>query len=242
MEALCCGTLLIDLFIYLFISGQGSWSELNGGKKINGGRYGANQDFEVRGFNFTKYKKVQGLWIFLHRKHVQMASRIEQVISAHSCYFESRCKYAHLPGLSTSSPCNRSPRVKSVGWYLGLCQAHVRLRLTTIAMGSSLWESFTRDTWMRLPSGSTWWTNLAVALENMTSARENYRKLMEIFFFPLIWLNQFPKVIFSSKQNLGGCPESRKKVPWMPPHWCNHTCNDNTLTTSVGLWHNGFQF
>lgn len=80
--------------------------------------------------------------------------------------------HTYVPGWSTSSPCSRSPRVKSVGWYLGFCQGHGRLRLTTSAMGTSFFESFTRDTWMRLPSVSIWRTKFAVALENIALADE----------------------------------------------------------------------
>lgn len=83
--------------------------------------------------------------------------------------------HAYVPGWSTSSPCSRLLRVKSVGWYLGFCQNNGRLRLTTSAMGTSFFESFTRDTWMRLPSGSIWWTKFAVALENITLAYEKWQ-------------------------------------------------------------------
>lgn len=70
--------------------------------------------------------------------------------------FNTNSQYVHtyIPGMSILSPCNKSLRVKTVGWYLGFCQNQIRLRLTTSAMGTSLCESFTLDTWMRLPSGS----------------------------------------------------------------------------------------
>lgn len=82
--------------------------------------------------------------------------------------------HTYVPGWSSSSPCNRLLRVKSVGWYLGFCQNR-QLRLTTSAMGTSFFESFTRDTWMRLPSGSIWRTKFAVALENITLAAEKWQ-------------------------------------------------------------------
>lgn len=87
--------------------------------------------------------------------------------------------HSYVPGLSSWSPSSKSLRVKSVGWYLGLCQNQKRLRLTTSAMETSFLESFTRDTWMRLPSGSIWWTKLAVALENMARVDEGCRQLEE---------------------------------------------------------------
>lgn len=100
--------------------------------------------------------------------------------------------HTYVPGWSTSSPCSRSPRVKSVGWYLGFCHGHGRLRLTTSAMGTSFFESFTRDTWMRLPSGSIWRTKFAVALENIALADEEWqswrRKQMSQVLKPRGWV------------------------------------------------------
>lgn len=81
----------------------------------------------------------------------------------------------YVPGWSASSPCSRLLRLKSVGWYLGFCQIHGRLRLTTSAMGTSFLESLTRETGMRLPSGSIWWTKFAVALENITLADRKWQ-------------------------------------------------------------------
>lgn len=87
----------------------------------------------------------QGSW---HENNV-FAWLQQYIFTLHDLYV-----HTYIPGVSTSSPCNKSLRVKIVGWYLGFCQNQMGLRLTTSAMGTSLSESFIRDTWIRLPSWS----------------------------------------------------------------------------------------